>query len=433
MKTSGITALLAALGLIAGIDALASYPDTSWWSPSETELKIWDYDDLLGMSFLAREGTDFSGQKIVLQEDVVIADLNNWIPIGDGDTPFNGTFSGNLKSISFFSRDNTVSESCRPSLFGCIGKQGKAMNLIIRSEGSLYVPYEDGDQEIYVGAVAAENRGLISNCHISGSLKVSADASSMAVIGSAAGISQPKSFIVNCTCSISYDCDTGYMTGGVVGILNGGTVNRCVNSGSITFNARDNEGYCGGIAAAISSGYEDTGKRGIFNCENSGSIYAYEGCRYAGVGGIAGDMQPRAYLYNSINIGHIYARCYAAGGISGLTGGDMYNCLSAGELHIAGSTHCDAIAVGCRDYRFLFCDSCFWASDLTDGPVKSAHGKGLRIKAIKSKSFCSRLNSAAMKRSDVIPYAMNRWETGKVNGGWWYPEFAGNGFRHQNM
>ena len=201
--------------------------------------------------------TQNTSAKAVLTNDIDMADMSTWLPIGTSSNPFTGTFDG----------------------------QGHAIkNVAIKTGKS------------YSGLFGKTQRATIKNFSVSGTLTVSEGYTEHGVVGYADGttISDVHSAL-NITTSKANN-DTQHI-GGVAGSLfNRSTVSRCSFSGKIT-DAGTNT--VGGIA-----GYADGTNNEISYCINSGTIRSTGST--TNTGGILGYVNYAGFKMSSCaNVGSV--------------------------------------------------------------------------------------------------------------------------------
>jgi hypothetical protein len=166
-------------------------------------------EELASLARLVREGNDMEGKTIRLAADIAINFANeseDWISIGYDNKPFRGTFDGGGHVVSGI---RTRHVGWR-GLFGYVGSGGVIKNLGVADSVFEY--------DFYVGGIAGNNYGVISNCYFSGYV-------SGIPLGGLVGNNHGA--ISNCYASGQvYDYDGGFSgVGGLVGINeDGGTV-----------------------------------------------------------------------------------------------------------------------------------------------------------------------------------------------------------------
>ncbi len=305
-------------------------------------------------------------------------DMGNveWTPIGSTMMSFKGTFEGNKNTIKNL---YIVGEGeCEDlGFFGCIGTGSTVQNVTF---SDIYV---FADQSRRVGIIAGENRGLIKDCAVSGTVSTSdksgnagtgyAEKGTMDGIGGIVGVLNGKylTSIENCTFSGLINIDAQYVTfvGGIAGksLAISGDIINCVNSANIncisdypTSGAKNDTGL-GGIVGSLVNGT-------VAGSFNEGTITG-SGATVGYVGGVVGNiigMGQAVECHNSGNISTSYnssafIQSYV-GGIVGVFSGNTISdgmalrCFNTGEINAA-----DGYAAGiagqifdCRSY-IMYC------------------------------------------------------------------------------
>ena len=172
-------------------------------------------EDLNALAADVNSGTDYSGVYFQLTDDLDYKN-NTFTPIGYGDDsdgkPFSGTFDGNGKTITGITVN--TSDAWGVGLFGFISK-ATIKNLTI-TESSFIA---NG----FVGAIAGSSAGvnnhvypIIENCHVTGSVTVSAtDFGAGGIIG----IDNDNLTIKDCTsAAMVTSSDPNSRPGGIIGV-----------------------------------------------------------------------------------------------------------------------------------------------------------------------------------------------------------------------
>lgn len=207
--------------------------------------------------------------------------LNNhpWMPIGKTyDMPFKGTFQGNNKKIYGL---NIVFEG-RSGLFGL-------------------------------------NMGTISNLHIaSGSISGDTEAEYIYSIGGICGTNERSGSITGCSNAATIIIDIKFHpVGGICG-NNGGNIENCSNTGTIS-------GYYAGGICGEASAYAT-----ILKCHNEGEVSATSETQDSGcAGGIIG--YNKAMVKDCWNTGKISGE-NGTGGICGENSGSIIACYNTGTI-----------------------------------------------------------------------------------------------------
>ena len=357
-----LSVLLAALLLVTSIPLTPAFADGGAVSPqSESgegraleqvngEYQIYTADDLKEFAAIVNGTDDTSADNdadarlmndIVLNEKIEVDDngavtnqkeLSEWIPIGSDSSRYSGTFNGDGHTISGLYIDSSDNDQ---GLFGYVS--GTVQNLTV--SGSV-----NGNN--FVGGIAGQNGGRITDCAFSGSVKGSGNN-----VGGVVG-SNNNGSVENCTNTgsvsgnISYN-DSGHHVGGVVG-YNSGSVENCHNIGSVSGN-RDVGGVVGVNSSTVKNCY-NTGSvtgRGIYvggvvgnndgsvtNCYNTGEV---SGNYVGGVVGMnsSGDSSASASVTNCYNTGTVTGN--RVGGVVGFNISSVTNCYNTGSITVTGS------------------------------------------------------------------------------------------------
>lgn len=255
-------------------------------------------EDLLALSRQCSLDSWSRGKTVRLLADIDLSGTD-FAPI----PTFGGTFDGQSYTISGLTVDSSGSVQ---GLFRYLQESATVRDLTV--EGTV-------SAADFVGGIAGENRGIISNCTFRGTVNGTNS------VGGIAGINRENGQITNCRFEGAL---TGqHYAGGIAG-QNPGSIVRCTNGGNVNvtevkgsldvadidleqLNSTENTPVCtdvGGIAG-FSSGV-------IQNCLNSGNVgYPHVGYN---IGGIAG--RQTGYLDGCVNEGIILGR-KDVGGIAG--------------------------------------------------------------------------------------------------------------------
>ena len=252
-------------------------------------------------------------------------DLRVWTPIAvTRQSPYNGTFNGNNKTISGLYFNDSTQEHI--GLFGYIGGDGVVQNLGItdsylfaysyvggianRNNGTITNCYNEGSiggEDTLFGGIVSENTGTITNCYNSGYITGFAYT---------AGIAASNDNTIT-NCYNTNDISGTDHVAGITSLCSGGIISKCYNTGNIL--AIHNElVFLAGIVADLSS-------NGIVeNCYNTGLV---GGSKL--IGGIVANIgeMDSGKVINCHNTGVVYGTQYS-GGIIGYTGmgGAIQNC-----------------------------------------------------------------------------------------------------------
>lgn len=250
----------------------------------------------------------------VLNRDIDMSNIKNFVPIGTKENPFEGFFNGNNHTINNLTIKQDDLDAV--GLFGN-SKDGDFRNisldnLLIQVDKKSYDYTSDDLSSIYVGGIVGcretydTYKNKILNCEVKG--KISVVNSHNVYIGGIAGVSGKV-----------YSCKN-YAKINIVSNKDG----RWVNDGDVK---------CGGIVGHSSAIY------GIIeNCHNYGDIKGVSGNQLE-IGGISGEQ-------GSIS------RCNNYGNISGRTtqywswGSGSNNCNSGGIVGILMEIHFIVLTMG---------------------------------------------------------------------------------------
>ena len=219
-----------------------------------------------------------------------------WVPVGDYDHPYQGTFDGQghtITGLSVNQVNQTPISSAYAGLFSVVGRQGAVVNLNL-SQSSVSL----SSRAAYAGAVAGNNYGRIENCHLTGSTIVSDYTT-----GGIAGINDGD--IKNCTVtnttvtatapsSKSCTCEAGGIVGsntyGMPGVRDG-LVESCTVSESLiqaSVAADDSRALAGGIAGE--NRYTSILTSNVMGCEIQAKNTSSSSSSYDGDAAVAGGI-----------------------------------------------------------------------------------------------------------------------------------------------
>ena len=248
---------------------------TAWaWSgngTSSSPYQITSTSDLLQLANDVHDGNTYSGKYFKLMNDLVFTtSTSNWyaIPptfasIGTDTNPFEGTFDGDNHTLTgvYIRRALNNDGDLYQGLFGVIGSGAVVKNIILT------------DSKIaasnYSGAIAGENRGTITNCHVTSSVIVAPQRDYVinvgwesCYVGGIAGNNASGATISNCssgakiwTHEIQANSGSDAWTsryGGIAGV-NAGSLTNCfalgVNIGIVKSSYGAITGYSNGTLA----------------------------------------------------------------------------------------------------------------------------------------------------------------------------------------
>lgn len=211
-----------------------------------------------------------------------------WVPIGDYDHNYQGTFDGQghtITGLSISQVNQTPIASAYAGLFSVVGRQGAVVNLNLEVNNISL-----SSKAAYVGAIAGNNLGRIENCHVTDGT-ISSDYSTGGIVGINDGD------IKNCTVTnttIAASAPSSKrgtcQAGGIVGInsygmpgVRDGLVEACTVTQSrirASVAADDSRALAGGIAGE--NRYTSILTSNVIGCEiqaknTSSSFSSYDG------------------------------------------------------------------------------------------------------------------------------------------------------------
>ena len=247
--------------------AWTNFTDTTWYdaNPAAGTYTIKSAPQLAGLAYLVNEkGITFKGTTVILGSDISLSNIDGtsgertWSAVGSGAArPFQGTFDGNGYKIIGLAAWNDGSYS---GLFGCC-TDAVLKNIKIKGTSG-----SEAETSYAAGVVAYASGGRIENCI--------ADVDIEAKGTHAGGIAACISDGTVITDSFNYGNVSGTSgVGGILGVSNSGddVVEKCANFGKV--NAEGSETYgVGGIAGRLAGS--------INSCVNKGSVASKD--RYTG-------------------------------------------------------------------------------------------------------------------------------------------------------
>lgn len=310
-----------------------SYLESSWWEQllygtigstvkeieeyfnlGKTTLYITNETQLRAFAEYVNNGNDCSGKEIILLNDIKVDKSNEWVPIGNQNNSFKGTFDGNSHTISGINFTGNVQSNV--GLFG-YAENAKIKNVII-SDTEFNIPYDSTKDVILAddNSLYVDNMNYIYTCQN---------------LGGVAGYIDSTT-IENCEIKENVYINGLAYVGGIVGYNNNGTIKNCINNSNVIGFAR-----VGGIAGCNYKGdISKSANNGIINAttivggivgENIGSVNSTKdkvdfsantvakiiGCENNGdinsaigyVGGICGSSVYDSIIQSSINNGRV--------------------------------------------------------------------------------------------------------------------------------
>ena len=263
--------------------------------------QIGSAEDLRKFAELVNGGKTDAHAKLMNNIDLssVCGESNSWTPIGNSiDKPYEGTFNGNGHTISGLYIYTGYTDQ---GLFGYVS--GTVQNLTV--DGTV-----SGINS--VGGVVGSNGGNVEDCAFTGSV------SGVGPVGGVVGHNDGGR-VENCynTGSVT---SIGSPVGGVVGYNDsGGSVTNCYNTGTVS--STSNSGDPGGVGGVVG----DNGGT-VKNCYNTGSVTGTSNY----VGGVVG--WNISSVTNCYNTGSVTGSNSPVGGVVGYNISSVTNCYNTGSV-----------------------------------------------------------------------------------------------------
>lgn len=185
---------------------------------------------------------------------------HKWVPIGNNDNEFKGTFDGNKQEITGLRiKEENVTNDNAYGLFGyiyevIINNLGiKIETFTINGENNNY------NQEVYVGGIAGlADNSEISNCYVYGEVNTTIEVKniSLCYIGGLIGdIERSDISLTNCYSMINIiaESNTYNNIGSIAGYIDG-TLSNSFATGSIVVDKPGEESYISGICGFVDGG-----------------------------------------------------------------------------------------------------------------------------------------------------------------------------------
>lgn len=389
--------------------------DTRWYNSTDTVFSLSTREELSGLAALINDGTDsMRGKTINLAADIDLSGYA-WQPIGnrleESSTFFYGTFNGQGHTVTLGDLTVINGGSLIIGLFGNVGSSENPavlsnVNLVVN--GDLIAESTWSKRYDFVGALAGRVINTrVENVHVSGNGNLIANANSefgSPCIGGVVGVSN-KSTIDRCSNTLSIRTPEASMLkatnyGGIVGASVDTRILNCENSGSFNITTASPL-EIGGITSTV-SGSDQNFDSIIANSYNRGNI----------------TINPATGSYISIEAGGITGDLFKSAGKSCR----VENTYSAGSIQATGSradlTHLGGIAGIKRAGGTL--DSNYYDTTL----LPDAHGIGLDEDSNgPSDTGAAGLSSADMQAPDKLLKNLNTladshtdylsWKTGE--------------------
>ena len=296
----------------SSMDITSETSDVRWVKTSITTA-----DEL--MAFAQSAGTYTADDLVVLGADIDLTG-KEWSPFelgcqfdGKGHRIYNMTsddgvifsnITGVLKNVVFGSQNGTGYDgSSSVSMNGTAGNAG----LVGTNNGIIenvvdFIPVTAvtsgpaAQNEVRIGGIAGSNYGRISGCSYNGSINLTGTSDKMIFVGGIAGwAAKDSERIENSSNSgaITIDNQNAQAAAGIAGMIQGGDIVSCSNSGKITVRKSSaKNSYFGGIAGFVQI-HSTAGSR-IENCTNTGE-FDLDNTAVFGAGGIVGIIHRYAF------------------------------------------------------------------------------------------------------------------------------------------
>lgn len=318
--------------------------------------------------------SDFDGVYFALTEDLDLTG-SEWVPIGDADHPFMGSFDGDGHVITGMHIGTVGSPNSAIGYLGLFGHTGSNSSIhdVTIENGSIYTTYaaEENPDGNYIGLlVGYADEGEVDDCHVSGTIVCGNADNSSIYAGGLVGLSEVAD-IHDSTADVAVsaqDGDSGTALGGLIGFLDGGEVYNSSSSGDVSIGTTHEWAFGG------TGGFVGLNGGTIWNCYATGDVTG-GGSASVEVGGFVGySSSPWANIYNC------YARGNVAGGddagVGGFVGnaevGTIQNCYATGNT--TGGNDSDLGGFN-GDYDSTVLDSCYFntsATQVKNGSTRSA-------------------------------------------------------------
>ena len=296
-----------------------------------------------GLKAWAAEVQNDASLNCTLADDITLSEVtdggSNWTPIQG----YAGTFDGGGNTITGL----TINKSTmNVGLFASIAEGGTVKNLTL---DDVNITASSSN----VGAIAGENRGIIENCSVSGSVTSSRMYSDC--VGGIVG--QNNGTITGCTVEGSVKAKDADSVGGIAGWNYRGTITDCHSSATVEGLSR-----VGGIAGKSNAS--------ITACSSTGDVTATKNSLdYSWAGGVVGEFTGRSQLIACYATGNVKGDAKYVGGV---VGDNVYNaviaCYATGS--VTGASGSTGGVVG-RNFKDDFSSgtvtACYWDNNQSSG------------------------------------------------------------------
>ena len=383
--------------------------DVEWFTGDKTEYVITKASELMGFAALVNgDANSFKGITVKLGNDIALnavaantladwmAGKNlpamQWAPIGTTSVPFEGTFDGQMNTISglYYSSASEIG-----GLFGVIGDSGKVQNLYLK-DGMIQSTANNANGK--VGSVAGQCRGTIDTVYSNMYVLSNAEKSG-GIIGWMSG---GKAAVRNCW----YDGELqlsgwyGKNGAGIVGYAGGEaygatyTLTNNLFTGKVSYKSASSNLGISGMVGAVWAWY-----RPILNIKDNlsaGQIIADGTTSTAGVASVVGYAENLGTGYiPTLNIENIYGTAECSSVLINIKAGTVLNGMTG-----TGTPLAKAELLGEKGYQKTLLDfEDIWVARTDDVPALKVFDKVIdSTKVIK----------------DLSGYEQNQWYNANV-------------------
>ena len=276
-----------------------------------------------------------------------------------------------LENVVFGSSDgeahdgtSKITLSGNPASVGAVAvNRGTVENVTTFADISIEI---NGDSE-RIGGVVGTNYSVIKGCTNHGNIDVTGKAKKKPWIGGIVGRMESEcTGVEDCvnTGDITVDNSMVQTASGIAGILQGGNIIGCDNSGNITVTSSEAWSYFSGIVSFVQS-QESAARTVVQDCHNTGNIKA-EGAYAKSLGGIVAVMYSSSYHPLTISgctnsgslslTGKYHAANNTIVGMGGIIGSSEYGKAEMNEIGNCENTGDILFDINAADYsKYLDC------------------------------------------------------------------------------
>lgn len=277
-----------------------------WYYGHSSPYVISSAEELAAFASLVNDGTDsFTGDTVVLANDISLSAYSEWTPVGNAANAFDGIFDGAGNAVNDLSIHDATGGY--KGLFGNVSGTVKDFTVTgtIGSSDSYITSGSD-----YIGGAVGLNTGTVSG--VTANVNIYVNTNAIYAIGGVVGENGVKlqgagsGRVENCA---NLGSVTGTKcVGGVVG-RSFGTVIACFNSGAVTGNSRNATGVKGqgkdGIGGVVGLAGDKSGTSAnlITYCYNTGTVNNEYSSWFGGIAGFADAATTISNCYDTGVIG----------------------------------------------------------------------------------------------------------------------------------